>query len=215
MYAYKRFGTSKSVVAIILIALALVTWGVLGLIGNTLARKPEEPDEDQGKQTATFKLTYSADCALAFADGTETATTEISSGTNGINVFPARPNQKLRALRMPFLPDCFTPSGDLNDLVGVTHHTHMLVSQQKSDPGTALVQVWFDALGNDGESIVNYYFDMAGTIEGDWLPTKGSSTFVTSLDNDYWEIKPSKGKDSSVACKWEGPGLDWELKIEQ
>ena len=41
MYTYKRFKTSKSAVSIILIALALVVWSVLGLAGSVLAGKGE------------------------------------------------------------------------------------------------------------------------------------------------------------------------------
>ena len=39
MYTYKRFRTPKSAVTVILIALALVAWGVLGLTGTLLAKK--------------------------------------------------------------------------------------------------------------------------------------------------------------------------------
>ncbi len=39
MYAYKRFRTSKSALIIILMALALVVWGLLGLTDTSLARK--------------------------------------------------------------------------------------------------------------------------------------------------------------------------------
>lgn len=39
MYKYRRFRTSKSAVTIILIVLALVTWGILGLTGTPLAKK--------------------------------------------------------------------------------------------------------------------------------------------------------------------------------
>ncbi len=40
MYTYRCFKTSKSAVTVILIAVALVTWGVLGLMGNTLICPP-------------------------------------------------------------------------------------------------------------------------------------------------------------------------------
>ena len=39
MYTYKRFRISKSAVIIILMALALVAWGILGLTDMSLARK--------------------------------------------------------------------------------------------------------------------------------------------------------------------------------
>ncbi|MFC1716638.1 hypothetical protein ACFL6S_23425 [Candidatus Poribacteria bacterium] len=40
MYTYKRFGASRSAVIIVLIALALVACGILGLTGTPLAGKP-------------------------------------------------------------------------------------------------------------------------------------------------------------------------------
>ena len=213
MYTYKRFRTSKSALIIILIALALVAWGILGITGKPLAKK----GGDQGKETATFNLTLTyfdvspeIPSALAFAKGTETVTNEISPGTKWIDVFPSGPNNPTRALYMPFLIPDFTDDG----FVGVTHHTHMLVSQDKSDPGVAEVGFSFDALGTD-RSIVPYGFWMRGEIIGDWLPTIGKTTVITALSGDYWEIKPSKAKYRSVACEWEGPGLDWELEIER
>lgn len=39
MYIYRRLRTSKSAVTIILIALALAAWGLLGPTGTTLAKK--------------------------------------------------------------------------------------------------------------------------------------------------------------------------------
>ena len=233
MYTYKRFKTSKSMVkaSLLLLAAALVAgimWIGCGDEGDALAPEsdplspdglvslapggiPGPPDDgDGGKETATFRLTYSEDSALAFANGTVTVTAEISPGTKGMNVFPSRPNEKSHALCMPFLTPCFTDDG----LVGDTY-TFMMVIQDKSDPSMASLQVWFDALGNDGESIVQYTFWTRGEIIGDWFPNEGESTVITGSTDDYWEMKVNKGKDRSVACEWVPTGFDWELIIER
>ena len=46
MYTYRRFKTSKWSLTIILTALAVVTWGILGLTGTPLAKKPQEATID-------------------------------------------------------------------------------------------------------------------------------------------------------------------------
>ena len=106
MYTYKRFRTPKSAVIIILIAVALVAWGILGLTGTPLAKK--------GKEIATFKLKY-VDSALAFAKGTEEVTMEISPGTKWISAFPSGPSNPIRALYMPFLIPDFTDDEEWDD----------------------------------------------------------------------------------------------------
>jgi hypothetical protein len=51
MYTYRRFKTTKSTVSILLIALVLVAWGVLGLTDTPLAKKG-----GGGKEKVTFDV---------------------------------------------------------------------------------------------------------------------------------------------------------------
>ena len=45
MYIYKCIKASKSVVVILVVALALVAWGIVGVVGSTLAKgKPDDGD---------------------------------------------------------------------------------------------------------------------------------------------------------------------------
>lgn len=96
MYIYKRFKTSKSAVTILVIALALAALGMLGLTGNTLARrKPATaevtitgPMETWG-EAQTFGLGKDSSQALVLSRGSWTDLGPVPTKYNFANTVNA------------------------------------------------------------------------------------------------------------------------------
>ena len=191
MYTYRRFKTSKWSLSIILIAVALVAWGVLGLTGTPLAKR----------ELATFKLEYSDDSDVAFVGGEQ-----VVDGAVEVDMYmPGCGSINVQWQVVLGLPD----SEDFPELE-VLEPTYWQILERKKTPGTVLVQYAFRGQHKDG-SIVEYGIQMPGTIEGEGelLPAPGEPTTVSSSAEA--ELSVTKGKYKN-GYSWTGY-LDWTLTI--
>jgi hypothetical protein len=188
MYTYKRFKTSKWDITIVLLALVLVIWGILGLIDTPLAKKREE---------VTFELEYVSG-PLAFDPQPLTISRPIPPGSTEIGDHGV-------VLDLSHFGDYTVSEAEEPGPLWE-------IEQVKRDANRLNVRYWF----TDAGSGVKYCLYMPGTFASDpdnWLPAPGSIATVTGAEGVKgvnWKLSPLKGKygvDPKTGY------LDWTLKI--
>ncbi len=174
MYIYRRFRTTKSVVTILVVALAL---GILAIAHKSLAKKPDNGGEED--VTYTVSYTQSEGTDLFDLGGYEVT---LSDDTKVFN------------LRTQ-LSDLSSLGGDWVDHDG---EGWLQVARLKKDPIGVELRYWFTDTNTGSE----YLLTMPGKIMGEWLSAT-EPTVIESSGGD-WKIsaKVSKDEESGPDLGW-------------
>jgi hypothetical protein len=149
---------------ILLMALALVAWGILGHMSVSLAKK----GGGQGKEKATFRLKYSDDSEIFFVDGEK-----VSDGA--ITATNDETTQRLYAIGVELDLSFF--GLEVSDDPDIRSPYWVVISKKRKP---AVMRYWFTA--TDG----NFYnLDAYGTCNGDLQPESGTTT-VTGTGEWYF-----------------------------
>ena len=186
MYTYKRFKASKSAVIIILIALALVIWGILGLTGTPLAKK---------RELVTFELKYVSG-PLAFVPQPLTISCPVPPGSTQIG------DHDVVLDVSAFGKEAKEP-GHL-----------LLIEQDKQNANEVHVTYWFTDAQSGVKYQLGMLGTFDSDPPYNWLPAPGSTTFVNAAEGENWMLSPSPDKrGKSEGGDTETGNLDWTLEI--